>query len=53
MIKRSTDMHYSRVSRYSTSGFMRIKLGKLLTREVRPHTFESKSEAHQFHDSLR
>ena len=42
--------YYTSVSRYSTSAFMRIKLGQVLTRTVRPHIFESKAEAQAFHE---
>ena len=41
-----------RVSRYTTSAFMRVKLGQVLTRTVRPHIFESKAEAQAFHEKL-
>jgi propionate CoA-transferase len=41
--------HYTRVSRYTTSAFMRVKLGRELTRTVRPHIFENKAEAQAFH----
>ena len=44
---------YTRVSRYTTSAFMRVKLGQVLTRTVRPHIFESKSEAQAFHENSR
>ena len=40
--------HYGRVSRYSTSAFMRMKLGQMLTRQVAPHIFESRDEAQAF-----
>jgi propionate CoA-transferase len=49
MVRDMEDAHYTRVSRYSTSAFMRIKLGRELTRTVRPHIFESKAEAQAFH----
>ena len=41
--------YYSSASRYTTSAFMRIKLGRELTRTVRPHIFESRAEAQAFH----
>jgi propionate CoA-transferase len=41
---------YTRVSRYTTSAFMRMKLGQVLTRSVRPHLFETRAEAQAFHD---
>ena len=40
------DRHYSGVSRYTTSGFLRMKLGESLERRgVAPHIFESAAEA--------
>ena len=40
------DRFYSGVSRYTTSGFLRIKLGEALEkRGVAPHIFESAAEA--------
>ena len=40
------DRFYSGVSRYTTSGFVRIKLGEALERRgVAPHIFESAAEA--------
>jgi propionate CoA-transferase len=44
--------HYTQVSRYTTSAFMRLKLGQQLKRAVRPHIFETKAEAQAFHDSI-
>jgi propionate CoA-transferase len=41
---------YTRVSRYTTSAFMRMKLGQVLIRSVRPHLFETRAEAQAFHD---
>ena len=52
MVRSLEDAFYTRVSRYTTSAFMRVKLGQVLTRTVRPHIFESKSEAQAFHASL-
>ena len=41
-----TDRFSSGVSRYTTSGFLRIKLGEALEkRGVAPHIFESADEA--------
>jgi propionate CoA-transferase len=41
---------YSRVSRYSGSAFMRMKLGRALgARAVAPHVFETAEEAKGFH----
>lgn len=43
---RSMDRYYSGVSRYTTSGFLRMKLGESLARRgVAPHIFESAEEA--------
>ena len=40
--------HYSRVSRYTTSAFLRSKLGEALARRgVAPHIFESATQARQ------
>ncbi|MGQ0683651.1 acyl CoA:acetate/3-ketoacid CoA transferase [Bradyrhizobium sp.] len=46
MVRQLTDRFYSGVSRYTTSGFLRIKLGEALQRRgVAPHIFESAEEA--------
>ena len=46
MVSRLVDRFYSGVSRYTTSGFLRIKLGEALERRgVAPHIFESDQEA--------
>ena len=46
MVRRLVDRFYSGVSRYTTSGFLRIKLGEALEkRGVAPHIFESAEEA--------
>lgn len=46
MVRQLTDRFYSGVSRYTTSGFLRIKLGEALERRgVAPHIFESAEEA--------
>jgi propionate CoA-transferase len=52
MVRSLTDRFYSGVSRYTTSGFLRIKLGEALeNRGVAPHIFEradeAKSDAHK------
>jgi propionate CoA-transferase len=52
MVRSLEDAFYTRVSRYTTSAFMRVKLGQVLTRTVRPHIFESKAEAQAFHEKL-
>jgi propionate CoA-transferase len=39
---------YEKVTRYTTSTFLRMKLGdELAKREVAPHLYESKDEAHK------
>jgi hypothetical protein len=40
------------IGTYTTSAFMRVKLGRELTRTVRPHIFESKAEAQAFHSKV-
>ena len=46
MVRSLTDKFYSGVSRYTTSGFLRIKLGEALqNRGVAPHIFDSAAEA--------
>jgi len=50
MVRALEEEYYTSVSRYSTSAFMRVKLGQVLTRTVRPHIFESKAEAQAFHE---
>ncbi len=46
MVRSLVDRFYSGVSRYTTSGFLRIKLGEALQRRgVAPHIFESATEA--------
>jgi propionate CoA-transferase len=46
MVRRLVDRFYSGVSRYTTSGFLRMKLGEALEkRGVAPHIFESAEEA--------
>ena len=46
MVRQLTDRFYSGVSRYTTSGFLRIKLGEALQRRgLAPHIFESAEEA--------
>ena len=52
MVRSLEEQHYTRVSRYTTSAFMRVKLGQALTRTVRPHIFESRSDAQAFHDTV-
>jgi propionate CoA-transferase len=47
---RYLDMHYYlTASRYTTSAFLRLKLGEALARRrVKPHIFETRDEAHAF-----
>ncbi|SFJ14466.1 acyl CoA:acetate/3-ketoacid CoA transferase [Bradyrhizobium sp. Gha] len=46
MVRSLVDRFYSGASRYTTSGFLRIKLGEALERRgVAPHIFESAEEA--------
>jgi propionate CoA-transferase len=46
MVRQLTDRFYSGVSRYTTSGFLRIKLGEALQRRgVAPHIFENAEQA--------
>jgi propionate CoA-transferase len=52
MVRGMEDAHYTKVSRYTTSAFMRVKLGRELTRTVRPHIFESKAGGQAFHSKV-
>jgi propionate CoA-transferase len=46
MVKGLVDKYYSGVTRYTTSAFLRMKLGDaLMKRSVAPHIYESKEEA--------
>jgi propionate CoA-transferase len=47
---RYLEMHYyTTASRYTTSAFMRMKLGEALSRRsVAAHIFETRGEAHAF-----
>jgi len=48
MVRDFASRNYSRVTRYTTSAFLRAKLGEaLLERGVAPHIFESAEEAHR------
>jgi propionate CoA-transferase len=51
-VRTLVDRFYSGVSRYTTSGFLRMKLGEALEkRGVAPHIFESAAEAQSdFHN---
>lgn len=48
MVRELERRYYSKVSRYTTSAFMRMKLGAILERRVAPHIFESRDEAQAF-----
>ncbi len=51
MVRYLMDRYYTMVSRYTTSAFLRMKLGDALSsRGVAPHIFESEQEARTFHD---
>lgn len=44
-----TEKYFTKVSRYTTSAFLRMKLGASLEKRGRaPHIYESKNEAHRF-----
>ena len=46
MVRQLVDHYYFGVSRYTTSGFLRAKLGKALSqRGVAPHIYESAAQA--------
>jgi propionate CoA-transferase len=46
MVKRVVERHYTGVTRYTTSAFLRVKLGQALReRDVAPHIYESREEA--------
>ncbi len=48
MVKRLCDRFYTTVTRYTTSAFLRLKLGESLTRRgVAPYIFENRREAEQ------
>ena len=48
MVKDLRDRFYSGVTRYTTSNFLRMKLGRALSkRDVAPHIFESAEEARE------
>jgi len=48
MVRHLTDHYYSSVTRYTTSGFLRTKLGDALKqRQVAPHIYETADEARQ------
>ena len=49
MVRYMEETHYTTVSRYTTSAFLRMKLGEALSRRaVAPHIFETCNEAQDF-----
>jgi propionate CoA-transferase len=49
MVRGVEEDFYTTVSRYTTSAFMRLKLGEALAaRAVAPHIFETRAEAQDF-----
>ena len=45
--------YYTQITRFATSAFMRMKLGQAFTRRnIAPHVFENKDDAHAFLASL-
>jgi propionate CoA-transferase len=49
MVRDLHEAHYTKVSRYTTSAFLRMKLGDALaSRNLAPHIFETREEAHSF-----
>ena len=50
MVEEMIAAHYTKVSRYTTSAFMRMKLGDALSRrDLAPHIFETREEAQAYH----
>jgi propionate CoA-transferase len=51
MVRYMETHYYTTASRYTTSAFLRLKLGEALSRRrVKPHIFETRDEAHAFVD---
>ena len=51
MVRHMEEAHYTTVTRYTTSAFLRMKLGDALSRrEVAPHVYETEAEARAFHE---
>lgn len=49
MVRYMETHYYTTASRYTTSAFLRLKLGEALSRRrVAPHIFETSGEAHAF-----
>jgi propionate CoA-transferase len=54
MVRYMETHYYTTASRYTTSAFLRLKLGEALTRRrVAPHIFETQQEAQAFIESQR
>jgi len=52
LVRELCDRFYSEVTRYTSSAFLRLKLGSTLaTHQVKPHLFESREEAIRFLES--
>jgi propionate CoA-transferase len=52
MVRQLCETYYSRVSRYTTSAFLRLKLGDAFLRhDVAPHLFATEAEARRFHEA--
>jgi propionate CoA-transferase len=52
MVRYMETHYYTTASRYTTSAFLRLKLGEALSRRrVKPHIFETREEAHAFVDA--
>lgn len=48
MVRYMEETYYNRISRYTNGAFMRLKLGRILTRTVAPHIFETQHEAQAY-----
>lgn len=48
MVNRLEDRFYARVTRYSSSAFMRMKLGQTFRRAHAPHVFETAEDARRY-----
>lgn len=54
MVHGLMDKYYAGVTRYTTSGFLRMKLGDALEkRGVAPHIYESAAEAKQYLQEIK
>jgi propionate CoA-transferase len=53
MVQGLIEAYYWNVTRYTTSGFLRLKLGQALARRgVAPHVYESSAEALKHLDEI-